>query len=239
MIFETSRVRIGLATLGLMLAASGCYSHRTSDEELVDFPDESTDDQTDDGKVRGSRDAGVARQDAAPSPVADAGRQCAGSDPISQLLCSLTPPSPATGGTAQTPALPDLSGLVNSLGGLGNIANVLGTFLGTPTAQQPTTGQPNGLTQLVQLAGGLNNIAQLLNGLQGPNTRSTLPGLFGQPQPQQQPTLGLPSLADVLKQLGIPVLGQQPAVTADPTPNQCTNPTSPVLQFLCALQRTR
>lgn len=237
MIFETSRVRIGLATVGLMLAAAGCYSHRASDEELVDFPDEATATQDDDDEddVRATKDAGVVRQDVAPSVVADAGRQCAGTDPISQLLCSFTPPT--TTGTAQTPALPDLSGLVNSLGGLGNIANVLGTFLGTTTAQLPATQQPNGLASLVQLAGGLNNIAQLLNGLLGPNMRTTLPGLFT--GFTRQPTATTPTLADVLKQLGIPVLGQQPTVTADPTPNQCASATSPVLQFLCALQNAR
>lgn len=233
-----NRVHSALAVGGLVLSQlSGCYAHDTSDEDLLDLPSTAEDADS------VSADAGRHAADAS-AVVVDAGSatpKCAGSDPISLLFCSLTPPasSPATTPAA---AVPDIAGLLNSFGGLGNIASVLGTQLGTNTTT-PAATQQSPLVGLINLAGGLGNIATLLNTVLGQGTRQpaqpSLADLFaGFARPQQPaatPATNQPSLRDILAGFGIPS-APSPAVMTEPTTNECTNPTNQVTRFVCALQ---
>ncbi|HEX5659333.1 MAG TPA: hypothetical protein VFX59_19195 [Polyangiales bacterium] len=202
----------GMALAGLMM--TGCYAQRPLDEELAEE----------------RADASALPPDAG-APVADAGApRCSDTDPIALLLCQLTPPA-----SAQQPqaGIPDLTGLLNSLGGLGNIAQVLGPVVGTTTGR-PATPAQGGLVDLVNLAGGLANIAQLFNQLLG--GASQLTALFeGTAQPNQQ----LPSIADFLNGLGIPVAGPDTTLTQEPTADECAKPATPAQQFACALQQAQ
>jgi hypothetical protein len=138
--------------------------------------------------------------------------------------------------------------LLNTLGGLGNIAGVLGTVLGTAsgtTATRPftTTTTQSGLLGLIDLAGGLGNIAALLNGLLGQGTQHpaqpSLADLFASFSGQQPSATApaLPTLAEVLTSLGIPV-ANSPTVSSEPTASDCANPATQAIAFVCALQAT-
>lgn len=192
---------------------SACYTHRTSDEDLLPFNE--------------PQDAAV---DAAVPDASAPAPRCAGADPISLLLCNLSQPAPAASPT------PDLATLLGSLGGLANIAQVLGPILGTT----PRSGaeQPSPLLGLVDLAGGLTNIAQLLNGLFGglttgqPSLGDLVPA-FTNPTASTAP----PSLADLLAGFGLPVQQPAPVVTRETTPDECADAATPVVRFLCMLQQ--
>lgn len=226
----TKRVHTALTAGGLLLTQlSGCYKNQTADEELIDLPGM---DESADGAVI-APDAGVV--DARPA-------SSCGTDPISQLFCTLVPATNTTP-TAPAATTPDLSGLLGTLGGLGNIASVLGTVLGTGnTAVRPTTptSDQSGLLGLIDLAGGLGNIAALLNGLLNPQqaAQPSLADLFAAFSGQQQantPPPALPTLADILKGLGIPV-ANSPVVTSEPTAQDCSKPATQAIAFVCALQ---
>lgn len=227
----TKRVHTALTAGGLLLSQlSGCYKNQTADEELIDLPGA---DESADGAVI-APDAGVV--DARPA-------SSCGTDAISQLFCTLLPPANTTTPMAPAATTPDLTGLLGSLGGLGNIASILGTVLGTGTTATrpttPTTGQ-SGLLGLIDLAGGLGNIAALLNGLLNPQptAQPSLADLFASLSGQQntsEPAPALPTLADILKGLGIPV-ANSPVVNSEPTQQDCSKPATQAIAFVCALQ---
>lgn len=251
-----------LGTVSALCLVASCYSRRTADEELVDFPSR-TAPPADAGSSPAIVDAGPV--DSGLRPVVDAGAtRCTGTDAISLLLCSLTMPRAGTGTTTtptSTGGLTDLIGLLDSAGGLESIAAVLGAFTGTG---RPTTGtgtattQPS-LTDLINLAGGLGNIATLLNGLLGGGTQpgatpaassnpiADLIAAFAQTQSASgaSPTMaGAPaSLVDWLAALGL----SQPkslggaATSAVPTPSaaDCIAPVDAATSFVCQLQAAR
>lgn len=252
-----------LGTISALSLLASCYSRRTADEELIDFPSREAA-PPDAGGSQVAVDAGPV--DTGVRPVVDAGTRCTGTDAISLFLCSLTMPRPGTStpttGTS-TGGLADLIGLLDSAGGLEGIAAVLGAFTGTgrPTTGTGTaTAQPS-LTDLINLAGGLGNIATLLNGLLGGGTQpATTPtrtagngsiadliAAFAQTPSASSanPSMrGAPaSLVDWLGTLGLsqPKSLAGAATTPVPTPSaaDCTAPADAPTAFVCQLQAAR
>jgi hypothetical protein len=237
-----------LGSVSLLSLGSSCYSHRTADEELVDFPP----------RVSASADAGSAGSGSTDAGVYDTGvrdagsaSRCTGTDVISIFLCSLTAP---TSGGSRTNGVADLADLLDSAGGLASIAAVLGAFNGTGgSATTPPNAQPS-LIDLINLAGGLSNIATLLNGLQG--------GMAAQPAGASNPIADLiaafaqtasasngrpamsnasPTLVDWLNRLGMANARATVAtpIVAAPTPAQCAAALDASTRFMCQLQAAR
>ena len=244
-------VRI-LGSVSVLSLSSSCYSRRTADDELLDFPP----------RVAANADAGHGGSVSADAGSADSGQRdagsasrCTGTDVISLFLCNLTMPTPAG---SNTNAVSDLTKLLDSAGGLASIASVLGAFTGgtgrpgaTPGTTTPgATTQPS-LIDLINLAGGLSNIATLLNGLlggataqpAGSNPIADLIAAFGQTgTANTRPALSnaSPTLADFLDGLGLgqPQAGEKslstPVLTV-PTTTECAAASDPSTELLCAL----
>lgn len=250
-----------LGTVSALCLVASCYSRRTADEELVDFP----------VRAAAPADAGspvladaASSVDSGVRPVVDAGAtRCTGTDAISLLLCSLTMPRAGTTTTpASTGGLTDLIGLLDSAGGLESIAAVLGAFTGTggPTTGTGTATTQPSLTDLINLAGGLGNIATLLNGLLGGTQPGATPMRAASSNPiadliaafAQTPSAsganpsmaGAPaSLVDWLAALGLsqPKSLGSTATSPVPTPSaaECTAPVDAATSFVCQLQAAR
>lgn len=129
---------VGSAGWLVASALTGCYTHHTADEELINlpFPADAHGDAGDAGGAAHAADAAAAR---------DAGT-CTGANAIETFICGL---SPQTGGTTGTTGTTGTPGGIN----LTDLITLFGGGTGTNTGTTGTAGQPS-IADIIALFGG-------------------------------------------------------------------------------------